>query len=88
MLGIPLRGTKIEANFWNFVEENTISILFSGTGNFRFESLSQIKVLRFSVKVVDPDPVGSASFFRVRIRVVIGIQGICSTKHGNHKFKK
>jgi hypothetical protein len=41
-----IRGTKIEANFRNFVpkhfaEENTLSILFAGTGNFLFYSLSQ-----------------------------------------------
>jgi hypothetical protein len=39
MLGIPFRGTKIEANFLNFVpkhfaEENMLSILFGGTENF------------------------------------------------------
>jgi hypothetical protein len=39
-------GIKIEANFRNFVpkhfaEENTLSILFDGPGNFRFESLFQ-----------------------------------------------
>jgi hypothetical protein len=33
-------------NFWNFVpkhfaEENMLSILFAGTGNFHYESLSQ-----------------------------------------------
>jgi hypothetical protein len=38
--------TKIEANFRIFVpkhfsEENTLSILFAGTGNFLFDSLSQ-----------------------------------------------
>jgi hypothetical protein len=41
-----IRGTKIEANFRNFVpqhfaEENMPSILFAGTGKFLFDSLSQ-----------------------------------------------
>jgi 16S rRNA G966 N2-methylase RsmD len=45
-LGIPFHRTKIEASFRNFVlkhfaEENMLLILFAGTGNFRFESLSQ-----------------------------------------------
>ncbi len=45
-LGIPFYGTKIVANFWSFVpkhftEENMLSILFAGTGNFWFEPLSQ-----------------------------------------------
>jgi hypothetical protein len=39
----------MEANFPNFVpkhfaEENMLSIMFAGTGNFRFESLSQYTV--------------------------------------------
>jgi hypothetical protein len=48
MLRILFNGTKIEANFRNFVpkhyvEENSVLLLFagSGIGNFRFESLSQ-----------------------------------------------
>ncbi len=45
-LKIPFHRTKIGANFRNFVlkhfaEENMFLILFAGTGNFRFESLSQ-----------------------------------------------
>ncbi len=43
-LDIPFRGIKVEANFHNFVakpfaEENTLSVMFAGAGNFRFESL-------------------------------------------------
>jgi hypothetical protein len=47
MLGILFHGTEIEANFCqnfapqHFAEENTLSILFAGTGYFCFESLSQ-----------------------------------------------
>jgi hypothetical protein len=47
-LKILFRGTKIEANFRNFVpkhfaEENILSILFFETGNFCCESLSGSK---------------------------------------------
>jgi hypothetical protein len=43
---LGFRRTKMEEYFWNFVvkhiaEEKLLSILFAGTGFFRFESISQ-----------------------------------------------
>jgi hypothetical protein len=55
MLRIPFHGTKIEANFRkfvskHFVEENSVSILLAGTGNFfafnHFLKTRQLKVLK------------------------------------------
>jgi hypothetical protein len=49
---------KKEAIFQNFVpkpfaEENTLSVLFAGTGNFRFESLVQKATAKNSVRKED-----------------------------------
>jgi hypothetical protein len=59
-LGIPFCGTKMQVNFPEFnISAHDLNML-EGTGNFRFVSLSQMKVPGFSVRVVDLDPVGSA----------------------------
>jgi hypothetical protein len=64
-IGIPFRGTNIEANFRNFVpkhfkEENTLSILFDVIGNFRSESLLKTRQPKI------PKTVSEKTTFEVR----------------------
>jgi hypothetical protein len=75
-LGIPFRGINKEENFRNvvpkhFPEENTVLILFAGTANIRFKSVSQTRHPKIS-KIVSEKTTfevrtthfGMSTFFR------------------------